>query len=106
MPMRTGRSSWRCASIAASTAACDETGHPLDLFRVLEPVYLRDAAALSRQQALPVPIPKLCTLVVASAFDAAIHDAYGKAFGVSPTTVRSRLLEAGVSLRPRPGWTS
>ena len=33
--------------------------------------------------ALPTPIPKLCTLVVASAFDAAIHDAYGKAFGVS-----------------------
>ncbi len=38
---------------------------------------------MSRQRALPVPIPKLCTLVVASAFDAAIHDAYGKAFGVS-----------------------
>ena len=33
--------------------------------------------------ALPPPIPKLCTLVVASAFDAALHDAYGKAFGVS-----------------------
>ena len=32
-------------------------------------------------QALPTPIPKLCTLVVASAFDAALHDAYGKAFG-------------------------
>ena len=30
----------------------------------------------------------------------------GKDLGVSPTTVRSRLLEAGVSLRPRPGWTS
>jgi L-alanine-DL-glutamate epimerase-like enolase superfamily enzyme len=30
-----------------------------------------------------VPIPKLCTLVVASAFDAALHDAYGKAFGLS-----------------------
>ena len=29
----------------------------------------------------------------------------GKAFGVSPTTVRSRLLEAGVSLRPRAGRT-
>ena len=28
-------------------------------------------------------IPKLCTLVVASPFDAAIHDAYGKAFGLS-----------------------
>ena len=38
---------------------------------------------LSRARALPAPIPKLCTLVVASAFDAAIHDAYGKAFGVS-----------------------
>ena len=40
------------------------------------------AADVARAQ-LPVPIPKLCTLVVASAFDAALHDAYGKAFGVS-----------------------
>jgi L-alanine-DL-glutamate epimerase-like enolase superfamily enzyme len=66
-----------------ATAACDETGHPIDLFRTLEPEYLRAADALSRVQGLPVPIPKLCTLVVASAFDAAIHDAYGKAFGLS-----------------------
>lgn len=65
------------------TAACDDEGHPIDLFRVLEPEYLRAAEALSRTRALAVPIPKLCTLVVASAFDAAIHDAYGKAFGVS-----------------------
>jgi L-alanine-DL-glutamate epimerase-like enolase superfamily enzyme len=50
---------------------------------VLEPQYLRAAADVSRAQPLPVPIPKLCTLVVASAFDAAIHDAYGKAFGRS-----------------------
>jgi L-alanine-DL-glutamate epimerase-like enolase superfamily enzyme len=65
------------------TAACDERGHPIDLFRALEPEYLRAAATVSAARALPVPIPKLCTLVVASAFDAAIHDAYGKAFGVS-----------------------
>jgi L-alanine-DL-glutamate epimerase-like enolase superfamily enzyme len=65
------------------TASCDERGHPIDLFRVLEPEYLRAAAAVSAARSLPVPIPKLCTLVVASAFDAAIHDAYGKAFGVS-----------------------
>ena len=65
------------------TAACDERGHPIDLFRTLEPEYLRAADAVSRARALAVPIPKLCTLVVASAFDAAIHDAYGKAFGVS-----------------------
>jgi transposase-like protein len=28
----------------------------------------------------------------------------GRAFDVSPATVRSRLIEAGVELRPRPGW--
>jgi hypothetical protein len=28
----------------------------------------------------------------------------GRAFGVSPATVRSRLIDAGVELRPRPGW--
>jgi L-alanine-DL-glutamate epimerase-like enolase superfamily enzyme len=65
------------------TAGCDAQGHPLDLFRALEPAYLTAAADLSRTRALSAPIPKLCTLVVASAFDAAIHDAYGKAFGVS-----------------------
>lgn len=65
------------------TKDCDDTGHPIDLFRVLEPEYLRAAESVSRARALPVPIPKLCTLVVASAFDAALHDAYGKAFGVS-----------------------
>ena len=65
------------------TAACDETGHPIDLFRALEPEYLRAAEQVSGARNLPVPIPKLCTLVVASAFDAAVHDAYGKAFGVS-----------------------
>jgi L-alanine-DL-glutamate epimerase-like enolase superfamily enzyme len=69
-----------CRSV---TAACDEAGHPIDLFRVLEPAYLRAAADVSRRLALSTSIPKLCTLVVASAFDAAIHDAYGKAFGVS-----------------------
>ena len=28
----------------------------------------------------------------------------GEAFGVSPATVRARLIEAGVELRPRRGW--
>ncbi len=31
-----------------------------------------------RENNLPEPMPKLATLVVASAFDAALHDAYGK----------------------------
>jgi hypothetical protein len=29
----------------------------------------------------------------------------GHDLGVSPTTVRKRLLDAGVALRPRPGWS-
>jgi L-alanine-DL-glutamate epimerase-like enolase superfamily enzyme len=70
---------------ARITAACDVSGHPMDLSRALEPAYLAAAAELSRAQAatLPGPIPKLAVLVAASAFDAALHDAYGKAFGVS-----------------------
>jgi L-alanine-DL-glutamate epimerase-like enolase superfamily enzyme len=76
--------------LRALTAACDEHGHPIDLFRVLEPEYLRAADGVSRALALPVPIPKLCTLVVASAFDAAVHDAYGKAFGRSCYETYSR----------------
>ena len=71
------------AEFRGRTAACNETGHPIDLFRALEPEYLRVASDLSTRRHLATPIPKLCTLVVASAFDAAIHDAYGKAFGVS-----------------------
>ena len=71
------------AKLREVTARCDEKGHPIDLFRVLEPEYLRAASALSSDRPLPVPIPKLCTLVVASAFDAAIHDAYGKVCGRS-----------------------
>jgi L-alanine-DL-glutamate epimerase-like enolase superfamily enzyme len=56
-------------------------GHPIDLNRSLEPQYLAAAAAISN--GLPQPIPKLCTLVTASPFDAAVHDAYGKLHGKS-----------------------
>jgi L-alanine-DL-glutamate epimerase-like enolase superfamily enzyme len=64
--------------IAAITAGCREVGHPLDLALVLEPEYLAAAASVSRELKLDQPIPKLCTLVVASPFDAAVHDAFGK----------------------------
>jgi L-alanine-DL-glutamate epimerase-like enolase superfamily enzyme len=58
-----------------------EYGHPLDLNQALEAMYLRAATAISK--GLAEPIPKLCTLVTASPFDAAIHDAYGKVHGLS-----------------------
>ena len=65
------------------TGDCDEPGHPIDLFRALEPRVSRAPPRRVARARAAVPIPKLCTLVVASAFDAALHDAYGKAFGVS-----------------------
>ena len=76
--------------LRAQSAACDETGHPLDLWRALEPAFLSEAEHVARSRSLSHPIPKLCTLVVASPFDAAIHDAYGKAFGLSSYATYSR----------------
>jgi L-alanine-DL-glutamate epimerase-like enolase superfamily enzyme len=64
--------------IAKITAKYREYGHPIDINFALEPEYLKAAGEVSRQLTLPVEIPKLCTLVTASPFDAAIHDAYGK----------------------------
>jgi len=63
------------------TGGCKEYGHPVDLNITLEPEYLKAAASVSAELKLDAPIPKLATLVVASAFDAAIHDAYGKLHG-------------------------
>src|SRR5688572_5447349 len=79
------------------TADCDESGHPVDLARVLDPAYMSAAAALSRARNLPA-IPELCTLVVGSPFDAALHDAYGKAFGLSSyATYSSKFMSRDLS---------
>jgi L-alanine-DL-glutamate epimerase-like enolase superfamily enzyme len=69
--------------IAAIVGACPEAGHPIDLACLLEPAYERAAAEVTQELHLAEPIPRLCTLVVASPFDAAIHDAYGKAHGLN-----------------------
>ncbi|HTU91719.1 MAG TPA: enolase C-terminal domain-like protein [Gemmataceae bacterium] len=59
----------------------DLWGHPIALAHQLEPQYEKEAIELGRRQELGEPIPRLCTMVVASAFDAAVHDAYGKLHG-------------------------
>ncbi len=69
--------------LAVVTRGCDVRGHALDLGMALEPAYTRASQQLSGELQLPAPIPPLATLVVGSAFDAAIHDGYGKAFGRS-----------------------
>lgn len=66
------------ARLARITGDCGEMGHPIDLNLVLEPQYLKAADEVTQELKLADPIPKLCTLVTASPFDAAVHDAYGK----------------------------
>ena len=71
------------ARIASITADHPQRAHPIDLNRSLEPLYLEAAARVSAENRLAEPIPKLCALVVASPFDLAIHDAFGKVNGVN-----------------------
>jgi L-alanine-DL-glutamate epimerase-like enolase superfamily enzyme len=69
--------------IAAITSSCNQIGHPIDLTVALEPEYHKAANEVTRQLSLVEPIPELCTLVVASPFDAALHDAFGKVHGLN-----------------------
>jgi hypothetical protein len=71
------------ARISKITGDYHESGHPIDINCALEPEYLKAAAALQKEMKLSEPVPKLFVLVTASAFDAAIHDAYGKAHGLN-----------------------
>ena len=69
--------------IEGIVAGCTEVAHPLELARILEPEFVKAAAEESAARSLAEPIPALAVLVTASAFDAALHDACGKALGRS-----------------------
>jgi L-alanine-DL-glutamate epimerase-like enolase superfamily enzyme len=56
-----------------------DAGHPIDITHALEPDLLRSTPG----GGLAEPMPALAKLVVASAFDAALHDAYGKLHGLN-----------------------
>jgi L-alanine-DL-glutamate epimerase-like enolase superfamily enzyme len=56
------------------------TTHPIDITHGVEPSMLQWAAG---EQSLGEPVPVLAALVAASPFDAALHDAYGKAHGLN-----------------------
>jgi hypothetical protein len=62
---------------------CGEPRHPLDHAYEFEPELFRLADDVAGQFGLPVPIPRLCSLVVNSAFDAALNDAFGKANAIN-----------------------
>lgn len=56
-------------------------GHPLEITVDWADFYDDAAEETVREMRSPEPMPKLARLVVASPFEAAIHDAYGKVFG-------------------------
>lgn len=57
----------------------DVSGHPIEISHQFEPTILGQLPALTEELQLTDPIPALAALVAASPFDAALHDAYGKA---------------------------
>jgi L-alanine-DL-glutamate epimerase-like enolase superfamily enzyme len=58
-------------------------GHPIDITWEIEHEYIREAEAVGKQLSVADPIPVLATMVCASPFDAALHDAFGKAHGLN-----------------------
>ncbi|HEY3788982.1 MAG TPA: enolase C-terminal domain-like protein [Urbifossiella sp.] len=62
---------------------CSDVGHPVQLGHLLEPRFLKHLGPVAAELKLGEPIPVLAALVSASPFDAALHDAYGKALGLN-----------------------
>ena len=60
-----------------------EFGHPIDITWTIEHKYIRQANELGQKLNVADPIPVLATLVCASPFDAALHDAFGKVHGLN-----------------------
>jgi L-alanine-DL-glutamate epimerase-like enolase superfamily enzyme len=69
--------------VAAVYRNCHELGHPIDITWSIEHEYIREAANVGQQLQVADPIPVLATLVCASPFDAALHDAFGKVHGLN-----------------------
>jgi L-alanine-DL-glutamate epimerase-like enolase superfamily enzyme len=59
----------------------DDVAHPVELAHRFEPLAFQLADEVTGEMKLADPMPHLSALVVASAFDAAIHDAYGRVHG-------------------------
>ncbi len=67
------------AGLTASLySECKISGHPIDITHGVEPKLLSTAVP-----GLPEAMPALAKLVVGSAFDAALHDAFGKLHGLN-----------------------
>ena len=70
----------RCFShvVGAAWSACASTGHPLEVGHAFLTVQLPDILArFNREHSPGEPLPWLAALLCCSAFDLALHDAYG-----------------------------
>lgn len=65
--------------IVRLTDAMDDYEHPIDLVYNISAEYFHQAKVVAELHGLAEPLPDLAQLVAASALDAAIHDAFGKA---------------------------
>jgi L-alanine-DL-glutamate epimerase-like enolase superfamily enzyme len=65
--------------VAQLYRACGEVVHPIDTSMALE----GEVVAAADRIPLTEPMPRLAALVVASPFDAALHDAFGKIHGLN-----------------------
>jgi L-alanine-DL-glutamate epimerase-like enolase superfamily enzyme len=68
-------------AIGRGWPSLSELAHPVELAHQFEPAAFRLADRVTRDLGLAEPIPPLATLVAASPFDAALHDAYGRVHG-------------------------
>jgi len=67
--------------IAKRIPELGDRAHPVELGHRWEAEWFRLADGVTRDLSLGDPIPRLCALVCASPFDAALHDAYGRLHG-------------------------
>jgi L-alanine-DL-glutamate epimerase-like enolase superfamily enzyme len=69
--------------VAAVYIGYSGAGHPIDITWTIEHEYLKEAEAVGTRLNVADAIPKLASLVCASPFDAALHDAFGKVHGLN-----------------------
>lgn len=73
-------------------------GHPLEITEDWAALYDEVASSVKADLALSEPMPKLAQLVAASPFEAALHDAYGRALNLnSYNTLSSEYVNADLS---------
>ena len=69
--------------VATVYSQIKDFGHPIDLTWAIEHECIKAAVDVGRELNVADPIPVLATLVSASPFDAALHDAFGKVHGLN-----------------------